>query len=93
VLDDFERATGEPPAFFHLNDSAGALGSNKDRHTLIGEGSLGEWPFVWLLADRRSRGVPLVLETPQGPEPAEDDDAPDPFDARMLRLLERLAGD
>src|SRR5262245_42725747 len=26
VLDEFEQATGEPPAFFHLNDSEGALG-------------------------------------------------------------------
>ena len=28
VLDEFEEATGEPPGFFHLNDSEGALGSN-----------------------------------------------------------------
>ncbi|HEX3534631.1 MAG TPA: deoxyribonuclease IV, partial [Gemmatimonadaceae bacterium] len=32
VLDEFEEATGEPPSFFHLNDSEGELGSNKDRH-------------------------------------------------------------
>jgi deoxyribonuclease IV len=91
VLDTFESAVGEPPAFFHLNDSAGALGTNKDRHALIGEGQIGEAPFAWLLADRRSRGVPLVLETPQAAEPAEDDDAADAYDARMIRLLERLA--
>ena len=91
VLDAFESAVGEPPAFFHLNDSEGALGSNKDRHALLGAGQIGEAPFAWLLADRRSRGVPLVLETPQAAEPAEDDDAADAYDARMLRLLERLA--
>jgi deoxyribonuclease IV len=91
VLDAFEGATGERPAFFHLNDSEGTLGSNKDRHALIGEGRIGEAAFAWLLADRRSRGVPLVLETPQAGEPAEDDDAADAYDARMLRLLERLA--
>ena len=87
----YGSAVGEPPAFFHLNDSEGALGSNKDRHALLGEGQIGEAPFGWLLADRRSRGVPLVLETPQAEEPAEDDDAADAYDARMLRLLERLA--
>src|SRR5690606_34988607 len=27
VLDEFESATGEPPSFFHLNDSEGELGS------------------------------------------------------------------
>jgi deoxyribonuclease-4 len=87
ILDEFEEATGEPPAFFHLNDSEGALGSNRDRHTLIGEGEIGEDAFRWLLADRRSRGVPLVLETPQATEPAEDDPSADPNDARMVELL------
>ena len=92
VLDEFEQMCGEPPAFFHLNDSEGALGTNKDRHALLGEGAIGEKPFGWLLKDRRSRGVPLVLETPQKEyEPAEDDDAPDEYDVRMIRLLERLA--
>ena len=91
VLDEFETVVGERPAFFHLNDSEGALGSNKDRHALLGEGAIGEAPFAWLLADPRSRGVPLVLETPQAGEPAEDDAAADAYDARMLRLLERLA--
>jgi deoxyribonuclease IV len=92
VLDAFEEATGERPGFFHLNDSEGALGSNKDRHRLLGEGKIGAEAFGWLLADARSRGVPLVLETPQEREEiAEDDDAADPADARMVALLERLA--
>lgn len=92
VLDAFEEATGERPGFFHLNDSEGALGSNKDRHRLLGEGRIGEEAFGWLLADPRSRGVPLVLETPQEREDVgEDDDAADPADARMIALLERLA--
>ncbi|MDF3053598.1 MAG: putative endonuclease, partial [Geminicoccaceae bacterium] len=36
ILDEFEAAAGTPPLFFHLNDSEGPLGSNKDRHVLIG---------------------------------------------------------
>ncbi len=88
VLDQFEAAAGEPPAFFHLNDSEGGLGSNKDRHMLIGEGKIGQEPFRWLLQDRRSAGVPLVLETPQqNPDIAPDDLSPDPFDVRMVTLL------
>ena len=88
VLDQFEEAAGEPPAFFHLNDSEGGLGSNKDRHMLIGEGKIGQEPFRWLLQDRRSAGVPLVLETPQqNPDVAPDDLSPDPFDVRMVTLL------
>jgi deoxyribonuclease IV len=92
VLDSFERAAREAPAFFHLNDSEGALGSNKDRHVLIGEGKIGRAPFGWLLGDRRSTNVPLILETPQErPEVAEDDPTPDPWDVRMAALLRELA--
>lgn len=91
VLDAFERATGEAPSFFHLNDSEGALGSNRDRHTLLGEGAIGVEPFRWLLADPRSRGVPLMLETPQESyDPPKDDPTPDPYDVRMAALLESL---
>jgi len=61
ILDEFEAAAGEAPAFFHLNDSEGGLGSNKDRHVLIGEGKIGPEAFGWLLHDRRSEGVPLIL--------------------------------
>jgi deoxyribonuclease-4 len=88
VLDAFEHATGEPPGFFHLNDSEGAFGSNRDRHVLLGEGTIGVEPFRWLLEDRRARNIPLVLETPQQhPEIADDDPSADPYDLRMMELL------
>lgn len=91
VLDAFEAAAGEPPAFFHLNDSEGGLGSNRDRHALIGEGQIGEAPFGWLLHDERSAGVPLILETPQQiVDVTAEDTSPDPYDVRMIRLLRRL---
>jgi deoxyribonuclease-4 len=93
VLDAFEEATGEKPGFFHLNDSQGALGSNTDRHALIGEGKIGVEPFRWLLADARSHGVPMILETPQEkPDIADDDPSPDPWDVRMMELLRSLEG-
>jgi deoxyribonuclease-4 len=91
TLDAFEASTGEAPGFFHLNDSEGALGSNKDRHMLIGDGAIGAEAFSWLLADPRTRGVPLILETPQlNMDIGEDDDAPDPYDVQMMELLGRL---
>jgi apurinic endonuclease APN1 len=91
VLDAFEEATGQVPGFFHLNDSEGALGSNRDRHALIGEGQIGENAFRWLIADRRSRGIPLVLETPQQILDVGDEDAtPDPYDVRMMNLLRAM---
>ncbi len=91
ILDEFERVTARPPAFFHLNDSEGALASNRDRHTLIGEGNIGIEPFRWLLADRRSHDVPLVLETPQlRTDLDRDDPSADPNDLAMRQLLESL---
>jgi deoxyribonuclease-4 len=92
VLDAFQEHTGETPGFFHLNDSEGALGSNKDRHMLIGDGAIGAEAFGWLLTDRRTRGVPLILETPQlNMEIGEEDDTPDPYDVQMMELLDRLS--
>ena len=93
ILDEFEAETGEAPGFVHLNDSEGELGSNKDRHVLIGDGRIGIEPFRALLADRRSQGIPLILETPQlNMEIGEDDPSPDPYDLQMMALLEELEG-
>lgn len=92
VLDEFEEATGEPPSFFHLNDSQFPMGSNRDRHALIGQGEIGEEAFGWLLSDPRSRGVPLILETPQKNEDiADEDPSADPYDVAMREVLERLS--
>ncbi len=88
VLDRFEQVIGEPPAFFHLNDSQHPFGSNKDRHALLGAGEIGTEPFRWLLADPRSAAVPCILETPHDREETEEDDATaDPADLRMMALL------
>lgn len=88
VLDRFEQTIGEPPAFFHLNDSQHPFGSNKDRHALLGAGEIGSEPFRWLLADARAAAVPCVLETPHDRDETADDDATaDPADLRMMALL------
>ena len=93
ILDEFEEAAGAPPSFFHLNDSESALGSNKDRHMLIGEGKIGKEAFGWLLADKRTKKVPLILETPQENfEIADDDPTPDPYDVKMMKLLKGMVG-
>ena len=92
TLDAFEAEAGEPPGFFHLNDSEGELGSNRDRHMLIGDGRIGTEPFRWLVQDRRSRGVPMILETPQqNYDIPSDDDSPDPYDVRMMEMLSGFA--
>src|SRR5687767_3557837 len=92
ILDEFEHAAGEPPAFFHLNDSEGELGSNRDRHLLLGRGRIGVEPFRWLLRDPRAVGIPLILETPQlNYNVAPEDPSGDPYDVEMAALLKSLA--
>jgi deoxyribonuclease IV len=64
----------------HLNDSKTPFGSRRDRHELIGEGSLGPEPFRRIMRDPRFARVMKVIETPKG-----DDEVT--ADRRMLRRL------
>ncbi|MBA4159851.1 MAG: deoxyribonuclease IV, partial [Gemmatimonadetes bacterium] len=58
---------------FHLNDSQHPLGSRKDRHAGIGEGTLGDDPFRRIMNDERFAHLPKILETPKGDDPVEAD--------------------
>src|SRR3954471_13412314 len=65
TLDALEATVG--PGWLglvHANDSLDACGSKRDRHTTIGEGSIGAPPFAELLAHPSMAGVPVVVETP-----------------------------
>ena len=68
----------------HLNDSKTPFASRRDRHELIGEGSLGPEPFRRIMRDSRFLGVPKLLETPKGDDLATND-------RRMLSRLRRYA--
>lgn len=68
--------------YMHLNDSKTPLGSRRDRHELIGEGTLGPEPFRRLMRDPRFRDIIKVLETPKGEDPVQ-------MDRKMLRRLRR----
>jgi deoxyribonuclease-4 len=68
----------------HLNDSKTPFASRRDRHELVGEGSLGPEPFRRIMRDPRFAGVAKILETPKG-----DDEFTQ--DRRMLRRLRAYA--
>lgn len=68
----------------HLNDSKTPFASHRDRHALVGEGSLGTEPFRRLMSDPRFATIPKLLETPKG-----DDEVSN--DRRMLALLRSFA--
>jgi deoxyribonuclease-4 len=59
---------GELLRCLHLNDSRTPFASRKDRHALIGEGSLGLEPFRRIMTGARFAAVPKILETPKGDE-------------------------
>lgn len=68
----------------HLNDSKTPFASRRDRHELIGEGSLGPGPFRRIMTDERLVDMPKLIETPKL------DDATK-TDSRMLARLRRYA--
>ena len=64
TIDDFDAAVGcDRLGSLHVNDSQVALGSNRDRHAVMGEGELGEDGCAWFLSEPRFEGLPCVLET------------------------------
>ena len=73
VWRDWDRVIGlEHLRCFHLNDSKHERGSRRDRHEHIGRGAVGLEGFRLILNDPRLRELPMVLETPKGPDLAED---------------------
>lgn len=66
VLDEFDRVIGlSRLRALHLNDSKNPLGSHKDRHEKIGQGTLGLSTFAHVVRHPKLQGLPMVLETPQ----------------------------
>ncbi len=73
TMAEFEKVIGaEWLRAFHLNDSKVPFASRKDRHDHLGEGEIGLGAFRLIVADKRWRDVPMVLETPKEEEMAED---------------------
>lgn len=80
-----ERAVGLTRVrSLHLNDSLAKLGSNRDRHALLGEGELGERGCAIFLSEPSFERLPCVLET------GRDGGAPSAEDVALaFRLRER----
>jgi len=68
---------------WHCNDAKAAMGSKLDRHTHIGEGTMGLEPFRWILNDPRFEHCAFVAETPVD-EPGDEE-----RNVRMLKSLVR----
>lgn len=65
VLAEFDRVIGlEKLKAVHVNDSKNEIGSHKDRHEKIGEGSIGLEALYRLVHHPLLAGRPFCLETP-----------------------------
>ena len=67
----------------HPNDSQVGLGSNRDRHAILGEGELGDRGCAVFLSEPRFESLPCVLET------GRDGGAPSTEDVSHAKELRR----
>jgi deoxyribonuclease-4 len=85
VWREWERVVGwQHLGCLHLNDSKTPFDSRRDRHALIGEGTLGPELFRRIMKDPRFSTLPKILETPKGDDQVTND-------RRMLRRLRAYA--
>ena len=79
VLSEFDAVIGlDRVKAAHINDSLNPVGARKDRHALIGEGTLGTEAIVAFMTHEKLRHIPFELETPT-------DDAGHGAEIAMLR--------
>ena len=65
VLEEFDREIGlDRLRAIHINDSKNPMGSHKDRHESIGEGSIGLDAMTRIINHPALRHLPFYLETP-----------------------------
>ena len=65
VLEEFDREIGlDRLRAIHINDSKNPMGSHKDRHERIGEGSIGLDAMTRIINHPALRHLPFYLETP-----------------------------
>ena len=65
VLNQFDKIIGlDRLKVLHINDYKNPIGSHKDRHANIGEGSLGFETLNKIVHHPQLQGIPKILETP-----------------------------
>ena len=65
VLEEFDKIIGiDKLKAMHINDSMNSIGSHKDRHQKLGEGTIGSEAFKNIVTNKYIRNLPMLLETP-----------------------------
>lgn len=74
VLEEFDRIIGiDKLKVIHLNDSKMEYDSKKDRHEVIGEGTIGLQAIVNIINHPQLKDLPFYLETPNELEGHEEE--------------------
>ena len=67
TLKAFDQIVGLEHLYaFHVNDSLHPLGSRKDRHANLGQGTIGLEAFKVMMTHPKTKTIPKYLETPNG---------------------------
>jgi deoxyribonuclease-4 len=83
VVDDFKKTVGiRRLRCLHVNDSQTALGSNRDRHAIPGEGEIGPKGCAAFLSEPRFEKLPGLFEGP-----GTSGHAPDRVDVDTMKKL------
>jgi deoxyribonuclease-4 len=90
VIDEFDRVVGcDRLGSLHVNDSMTPLGSNRDRHAVLGQGELGERGCAAFLSEPRFDSLPCVLETGRNDGAVTPEDIKAAFALRKRGLTSR----
>jgi deoxyribonuclease IV len=83
VVEEFKKTVGiRRLKCLHVNDSMAALGSNRDRHAIPGEGEIGKTGCAAFLSEPRFEKLPAFFEGP-----GTSGHAPDKVDVDTLKKL------
>jgi deoxyribonuclease IV len=85
VVDEFKKTVGiRRLRCLHVNDSQAALGSNRDRHAIPGEGDIGATGCAAFLSEPAFEKLPALFEGP-----GTSGHAPDKVDVDTLKKLRK----
>ena len=85
VVDRFAKTVGmRRLKSLHVNDSLTALGSNRDRHAVPGEGEIGARGCAAFLSEPRFEKLPALFEGP-----GSDGHAPEKVDVDAMKALRK----
>lgn len=92
TIAEFVGGLGDAIRCLHVNDSKVPMGSRKDRHEHIGEGTIGLDGFRAWVNEPAFANIPKIMETPKGITTPKGKQPGEDFDAINLARLRAMIG-